>query len=172
MALVYGFRGGSTMLDSEYFPAIKLLLDKYNGQSVIPYLYFRKDRQLAGCVIRINKPDGKEIRQHTYHKENGQWLNKALPEPRPLFNCLELLDNPDKPVLIVEGEKAAAAAMRMPEFKNFVVVTWSGGANAAHKADWSMLDGREKIIIWPDNDEAGIRAAQVIANILYERNSK
>lgn len=160
------------MSDREYAPAIKLLLNNYQGQLAIPYLYFWQDRQLAGCVVRINKSDGKEIRQHTYHKETGQWSNKALPEPRPLYNCLALLDYPEKPVLIVEGEKTAAAAMRMPVFNSFVVVTWSGGANAAHKADWSMLDGRSKVVIWPDNDEAGIRAAQVIANILYERNSK
>lgn len=156
----------------QYPPSVQQLLDKYRGQSVTPYLYFRQDRQLAGCVIRINKVDGKEIKQHSYDQETGQWLSKALPEPRPLYNCIALLDNPDKSVLIVEGEKAAEAAMLLPEFKDFVVVTWSGGANASHKADWSILDGRSKVVIWPDNDEAGIRAAQVIANILYERNSK
>lgn len=164
------------MSEKECLAAVQLLLnkylDKYKGQPVIPYLYFQKDRQLAGCIVRIDKPDGKEIRQYTYLHDTGEWVAKALPEPRPLYNCLALLDDPDKPVLIVEGEKAAAAAMRMPEFNNFIVVTWSGGANAAHKADWSMLDGRSKVVIWPDNDEAGVKAANEIAKILHDRSSK
>jgi DNA primase len=40
---------------------------------------------------------------------------------------------------------------------NFVVMTWSGGAAAVHKADWRALKGRD-VTLWPDNDDAGHEA--------------
>jgi hypothetical protein len=40
-----------------------------------------------------------------------EWRWESLPAPRPLFNLDELAANPDKPVVICEGEKAALAAV-------------------------------------------------------------
>jgi DNA primase len=63
-------------------------------------------------------------------------------------------------VLIVEGEKTLdAAAQYTPE--GWVVVTWSGGASAWDKSDWSVLNGHP-CIIWPDNDEPGMKATASI----------
>jgi DNA primase len=45
------------------------------------------------------------------------------------------------------------------------VLTWSGGANAVAKADFSPLQGRN-VIIWPDNDEPGFKAALALAELL------
>jgi uncharacterized protein (DUF927 family) len=59
-------------------------------------------------------------------------------------------------VLITEGEKAADAAATI--FLDMVSITWPGGAQAVGKADWSPLRGR-RVTIWPDNDDAGRRAA-------------
>lgn len=48
----------------------------------------------------------------------------------------------------------------MPEY---TVLSWAGGSKAAGKVDWSVLkDKSDRIVIWPDNDEAGQKAAQVI----------
>ncbi|HJD66819.1 MAG TPA: MobA/MobL family protein, partial [Rickettsia endosymbiont of Bembidion nr. Transversale] len=65
------------------------------------------------------------------------------------------------------GEKAAVAAARI--LPDYAVVSWMGGSNAADKVNWSQLKGREAII-WPDNDEAGFKAAEVIKNKLNKAN--
>lgn len=161
------------MTDRKYPPEVLRLLERYKGQRATPYLYYDADRQLLGCVMRIDKPGGKDIKQYRYFPESGKWVAKAVPPPRPLYNLHALMDTPpDKPVLIVEGEKTAEAAMLIPELSEFVVVTWSGGANAVGSTDWSPLDGRKKVVIWPDNDEPGMKAAREIAKILHERNEQ
>ena len=47
------------------------------------------------------------------------------------------------------------------------MTTWPGGAGNASKADWSPLIGREAII-WPDNDKAGVKAAEEICGLLKQ----
>lgn len=85
-----------------------------------------------------------------------EWRFKAAPEPRPLFGLPGLLAHPDADAWIVEGEKAAQAlAVLLPEHP---ALTWQGGAQAVSKADFSPLYGRA-CIVWPDNDEAGRKAA-------------
>lgn len=85
-----------------------------------------------------------------------KWQFKAASDPRPLFGLPSLLAQPDADAWICEGEKAAQAlAVLLPEHP---VLTWQGGAQAVSKADFSPLAGRA-CIIWPDNDEAGHKAA-------------
>ncbi len=115
-------------------------------------------------TARFETPQGKVVLPLTYGKQGGipKWAWKALPEPRPLYNLHELSQG-TKPILIVEGEKTAEAAKVL--FPSYIVTTWSGGAQAVHKADWSVLQGRS-VIIWPDNDKAGRKAALDIASVL------
>jgi len=85
-----------------------------------------------------------------------EWKYKAAPAPRPLFGLPSLVAFPDADVWIVEGEKAAeAGAILLPDHP---VLTWQGGAQAVSKADFAPLAGRN-CIVWPDNDEAGLKAA-------------
>lgn len=84
-----------------------------------------------------------------------EWRYKAPTAPRPLYG-LPSLGKPGAAVL-TEGEKAAdAAALLLPDHP---VLTWQGGAQAVSKADFSALRGRE-VWLWPDNDEAGEKAAR------------
>ncbi len=86
-----------------------------------------------------------------------EWKYKAAPDPRPLFGLPGLVAFPDANAWIVEGEKAAQAlAVLLPPAHP--VLTWQGGAQAVSKADFAPLHGRA-CIIWPDNDEAGHKAA-------------
>lgn len=72
---------------------------------------------------------------------------------QPLYHLPVLLTHPAAPVLLVEGEKAADAAERyLPT--GWLVTTWAGGSGNLKGPDLSPLDGR-KVVIWPDNDEAG-----------------
>jgi putative DNA primase/helicase len=62
-------------------------------------------------------------------------------------------------VLVVEGEKTAAAAGKL--FKDHVVVTWVGGVKAISKSDWTPVNGR-KLVIWPDADAPGRNAGNYL----------
>ena len=78
-----------------------------------------------------------------------------------MAGCYILLwgsDDGTGPVVLCEGEKAAAAAARA----GFTGASWIGGSNNAGKADYSRLMGRH-LLVWPDNDKPGVKAAQVAA---------
>lgn len=133
--------------------------------------YTNAEGDLAFFVCRFESGVGekrrKETPQWTYGSNDGgntwRWWWGHFNEPRPLYNLKAVAENVGKPVLIVEGEKAADAAMRlMPQY---VVTTWAGGTNAVDKSDWSALEGR-KILIWPDNDDPGKKAAEEIALLI------
>jgi uncharacterized protein (DUF927 family) len=88
------------------------------------------------------------------------WRWRGVPALRPLFGLDTLAERPGDPVIICEGEKSAiAAGARLP---GFVPMTWSGGAEQPHLADWSPLAGR-RCILWRDHDRAGARAMGTVA---------
>ena len=86
------------------------------------------------------------------------------PTPRPLYGLPDLLQRPEAPVLVVEGEGTADAAARL--FPQHVVLTWPNGSKAIAKADWTPLAGRS-VTLWPDADEAGQAAMQSLAALLH-----
>ncbi len=120
------------------------------------------------CLIyRFDPPgQGKTIRPLTYRetvdgKASWEWL--GLDDARPLYNLYELMQRPEAPVLMVEGEKSADAAKRLcPEF---VAVTTMNGAKSPDKSDLTTLHGRS-VLIWPDHDEAGRSYALQIRSLL------
>ena len=87
--------------------------------------------------------------------DGSQWLWKAPPAPRPLYNLDALQQRPNAPVLIVEGEKTADAAAKL--FPSAIAITWPSGCKAIDKADWSPLIGRN-CTLWPDADAPGTQA--------------
>lgn len=91
------------------------------------------------------------------------WRWQGMDKPRSLSNLHLILKHPDKPIVIVEGKKTAAAAERL--LKNPIITTWQGGGNAVKMTDWSALKGR-KVTIWQDNDWPGYKAAIEIADII------
>jgi putative DNA primase/helicase len=106
--------------------------------------------------------DGKTVRPLSWVDGEG-WQFRAWPDRRPLYRLPEIKAHPKGPIVVVEGEKSADAANQI--FPNSVVTTSSGGANAVDKTDWAALGGR-RVLIWPDNDEAGLKYAAAVANIL------
>ena len=138
-----------------------------HGQASAMWRYDDGQGRTLGYVARFETPEGKVILPLCFGQfgtGRPRWVWKALPEPRPLYNLPSLAAAPDDaPVLLVEGEKTADAAQVL--FPHCAVLTWSGGANAVGKADWSPLAGRN-ITIWPDNDEPGFKAALEIVSLL------
>ena len=117
-------------------------------------------------IARYATSDGKAFYPHTF--AGGTWQKKNWPGKRPLFGLEFLGESPDKAVLIVEGEKAALAA-RAVLGRLYNVITWPGGANAIEKVNWEPLHGKANVLIWPDNDEAGVAAAAKIAAWLVQK---
>ena len=148
---------------SEPIPELPI---KYRKATI--YYYRSLYGQLLWCLVRLDKPDGTKsyLPQTVWEDGSGSrnWRNKAPPAPRHMYGLDRVgKDDPSKPVLIVEGEKSADAAEKL--FPDYICMTWQGGANAVSKTDWSTLENRE-VVICPDNDEAGVKAALQIADIL------
>ena len=143
------------------------------GAPVAVWPYHNENTDLLGFITRYNAPEGKQILPYTLWSTvkapDGEWLRKSWPVPRPLYGLDMLACYPTAGVVICEGEKAADAAKKLLLFPDYICITSPGGSNAAHKADWSLVKNR-KIIIWPDNDEAGAKYAQAVAEILRPHN--
>jgi len=101
-----------------------------------------------------------------------RWAIKGFASTdRPLFNLALIASNPNAQVLVVEGEKTAEAASKLRFDRETICVSWCGGASAVSKTDWSPLRGRE-VIVWPDNDKAGMQAADTICSALRHAKVK
>jgi hypothetical protein len=140
------------------------------------FVYRDANGGVLGAVLRWEAKDGvaKEIRPATFweNSKGGAWRLKTWPGQRPLYGLDLLSKHPNAIVLLVEGEMAAEAVERGPLADAFkwaseavVAVTWSGGTNAIAHADLSPLADRDVIIV-PDNDAPGEKAAGELAEVL------
>lgn len=86
------------------------------------------------------------------------WHHRHASAPRGLYNLPQVEAQPDALVVVCEGEKAADAAHVL---FGLPCVTWSGGTASTHTADWQSLIGRD-VVVWPDNDLSGHKAAAEI----------
>ena len=131
------------------------------------WVYFTADGQVLGYVARIEKSGGgKRFLPITYWRNAAgleAWRHKQFVRPLPIYNRQELRIDPQRPVLIVEGEKAADAGDAL--FKDMAVVSWPQGSSSAPYVDWSELRGRQ-VALLPDNDEPGRQAMRKIADKL------
>lgn len=93
-----------------------------------------------------------------------KWIKKHYPNP-VLYNLDKIAADLSKPILIVEGEKAAEAAQSA--MTAYIVTTWPCGTNSWSKADWSVLKGR-KVLLWPDGDDVGRKCMTEIAHHLWD----
>lgn len=123
---------------------------------------YRNERgKIVSYVLRIEKNGEKTFRGLSW--DGKGWRFKHPTKPRMLYGLDELAVRPDATVMICEGEKAADAASLL--WPHLVCVSWPGGTGAIAYADWTPLLHRE-VIIFPDNDEPGHKAARQILSIL------
>jgi predicted P-loop ATPase len=136
--------------------------DRELGEASNVYTYLDQNSEPIFYVVRYDLQDGKkEFRPYSF-TDLGKWTRRAPKDPRPLYGLNRLKDK--KYVLIVEGEKAADAAHGFTS-GHYAVVSWPNGVNSVDKVDWSPVYGKQ-ILIWPDHDEAGRKAASLIAKKL------
>ena len=156
-----------------YVPKIKNNIDEWKIlplPDVIPngehyQLGFPTERYIYDdfIIFRYKKEDGtKDIRPMTFRQNINtneiSWKWKAKGENRSLFNR-HLIN--DKPILIVEGEKAGSVVV-----DGYTVVSWAGGSNAIKKTNWDELKNRGDVSFWADRDEAGHKTIGILQEIL------
>jgi putative DNA primase/helicase len=155
----------------------------HRGRPQARWAYHDDTGRVLGYACRfVTSAGDKDIIPLTWsrHPRRGTlgWRWRQFDDPRPLYNAQLLSGRPQAPVLVVEGEKCAAAAQAVLG-EGWVVTTWPGGCKAWNKASWSLLRGRQ-VLIWPDADakrdkdgavlhaakQPGMRAAEQIAQRL------
>ena len=134
--------------------------------------YHNSTGELLGYVVRYETPSGKETVPLTLwtistNRQTGKlkWRYKGFPKPRPLYNLPALSALPSTGTLIlVEGEKCVDSLQALLPL-SYAALSWMGGANGIHTADFEPLRGRN-LILWPDADQPGREAMISIAGIL------
>lgn len=128
------------------------------GQPSKTWSYFDADSNQVGYVARFEtvKRDGRPGKETLpmcwavntqTGEQNWRWLSFGI--PRPLYGAELLAQYPQRPVMVVEGEKTADAGRQL--FTGFVVLSWAGGGKAVDMADWAPLAGRN-VTLWGDWD--------------------
>ena len=101
-----------------------------------------------------------------YHKHEGQWVNRALAAPRPLYRLHDMVSTKGTaPLYVVEGPKCAEAVIAAGQR----ATTWMGGTNALHHTDFSSLLEAAKtapVVLISDGDAPGRKAMRTIRKIL------
>lgn len=142
-----------------------------HGFPTVTWEYRNKDNQLILKVLRFDKQiDGKKEKVFAplalyKNRDTGEikWRWSMPKINRPLYGLHELTKRPKATVVLTEGEKAADAAKAL--FPSCVCITWPNGSKSISKADFTPL-AKRNVIIWPDNDNAGIKCAKELKNLL------
>lgn len=139
------------------------------GRLTDSWTYRDASGEPLGHVLRFEKtgPDGvikKQILPLFYFGTASGWRFKGHGHDNdPIYGLDRLATHPEKPILLVEGEKTADAAQKL--FPEYVCISWLGGSQRAAKVDWSPLAGRP-VTYWPDADEAGAQTVDVVTERL------
>ena len=124
--------------------------------------YHNEQGDLVGVVLRWDATNSKQIRPISLI--DGQWKLTGMDTPRPLYRLNEILctsgPNSSELVLVCEGEKAADVAAAL----GYTSTTSAHGSKSAPKADWSVLNNRDVVIV-PDLDDAGDAYASEVVEL-------
>ncbi|MFA6734794.1 MAG: hypothetical protein WCS71_06855 [Sphaerochaetaceae bacterium] len=118
-------------------------------------------------VLRMRDRDGKKQIRPMRETEEGRY-ELGLPEfpggRRPLYRPDVVRACPGRPVFLVEGENCADVlnALGSPDI---AATTWHGGTGSVARVDFSPLV-RRNVLLWPDNDAAGMEAMRGVKGTL------
>lgn len=131
------------------------------SKNVIDYLDIREDSYGNGVFNFYDTNDVltmvKYRPAHTVDKNSGKpktWCQKDADTTSLLFNMNRV--NTSKPLLITEGETDCASAIEAG-YLNTVSVPLGAGNLHWIEENWDWLNLFDSIIVWSDNDEAGIK---------------
>ena len=126
------------------------------------------------CVVFEYKNELGEHLANKYRKTKKSegpkmWFEKGT-NVNTLFNMDKV--NISEPLLITEGEFDCLSAIESG-FKNTVSIpSGVNGTNEWITSNWTFIEQFEEIIIWFDNDEAGIKGAREVFNRLPNTSVK
>jgi hypothetical protein len=133
---------------------------------------FKVNNKIVLWVCRFFQDGKKQDRPFTLWSDGRKyrWRAKAPQGKYPLFGIDEVEAQPNKKILLYEGQKAASA-VRDFIGEWFVCLGWYGGVNAIDKQDWKQLQGNE---IWYcfDADIPGRRSIEKIKHVCSEYDIK
>lgn len=135
----------------------------YHSKSI--HIYKNEAGEILFARLRMSEPDGTKWIRPLSKNSQGQWSHfkePAFNNRKPIYNLHLLSRNLSDKVYVVEGEKCAKALSRIG-----LLATTSGGATSAKDANWDALKGRN-VIIWPDNDESGIKYSNEVERLLLK----
>lgn len=144
-------------------PAIICVHSRFGKPSAVWAIPDENGRAIHYVARYETGPDSKVVLPWVWSWRVSHWICKAYPSPRPLYGLDALARNPNRAVLVVEGEKCKDAAQALVG-DWYVVVSSTGGAGAVEKADWTPIKGR-RVIVWPDADEPGEKAARRVSEL-------
>jgi len=121
----------------------------------------------SNTFVVMRFPEGHRIKAKyaPFTFKDGQWYNKRPEGKMPIY-----LSKGDisEPIIINEGEKAVKGSEALYDGTS---CCWHGGTNGWANCDWTPVFNKE-IVIWPDNDEAGAKAAKELSEHLAENGAK
>ena len=135
-----------------------------------------KGKQIC-AMYRVDKGDQKNFypKMLELDTETGvvSIVSKGPPEPKPLYlsNKHRTKNREINTLHVYEGEKTTCAGEQIfRDSENILHVTWGFGSSSYNKADWKSLSifKFDEVVLFPDNDEAGRKAMDAIAQKLYE----
>lgn len=141
------------------------------SKSTIDYVGVKENNN---CVVFEYKNELGEHLANKYRKTKKSegpkmWFEKGT-NVNTLFNMDKI--NVSEPLLITEGEFDCLSAIESG-FKNTVSIP--SGVNSTNEwitSNWTFIEQFEEIIIWFDNDEAGIKGAREVFNRLPNASVK
>ena len=122
------------------------------------YDYYDSDGVLRYQVQRF---EPKTFRQRRPDDKGGWLYNLQGVEALP-YNLVGMIQNPDAPVFIVEGEKCAERLNQLG-----LVASTNHGGSKNWKPELNQYFKDRNVIVLPDNDTAGKAHADVVISQLY-----
>jgi len=125
-------------------------------KAIALHAYLDKEGKPLYWRIRLKHPKTLEkwIRPMSCDEKGAFVLKEpSFQNSKPLYHLPEIALHSHEAIWITEGELCADKLSELG-----LIVTTSGSVDSVNKTDWAPLANR-KIIIWPDNDEAGLRYA-------------
>jgi hypothetical protein len=126
-----------------------------------PYKYLHADGELALTVTRVDQSNGDK----TFSQRTARGLAPTKDdqfEHLP-YNLPALVNKPDAPIHIVEGEKCADALNALG-----LVATCNAGGAGNWRPELAQYFAGRDVVILPDNDEAGEAHSRKVADALFD----
>ena len=129
-----------------------------HGKVVASYPYLNPQSKVLFYTLRCEKEGKKAVVPIRWDAEHSKW-DWGLPEgPYPLYNGHLIKEHI---VHFGEGEKVADSLSK--SFPEDIAVTSVGGSSRLLQSDLIALKRATRVVVWPDNDEAGGHYARQIA---------